>query len=230
VFSPRFLHSYLPKAEVMANPFVALAATRRGGHLGFLTGMWPLGVSYSDLAVDDWMAAALGLAKESGGASWEERAMELGWKPESAQRDVAAALAHARCDCLAKHMPELAAAQGAAATAAATSGGASDGSSGIQGTIAAGGAQRQHSVRSGSHQDRRWRLEEVLGRQLGGRAGQRGNHDAGKGASGGKGAQDGSSKVGVPPMTLEVPSPTLDRRPAPLPAVVGSLLAPRSKM
>ena len=54
--------SYLPKEEAAANPFLALAATKRGGHLGFLQGVWPLGLSYSDLAVDDWMAAALAVA------------------------------------------------------------------------------------------------------------------------------------------------------------------------
>lgn len=49
----------LPQAQVQANPFTAIAATRKGGHLAFLQGWWPLGASYCDAVIDDWFAAAL---------------------------------------------------------------------------------------------------------------------------------------------------------------------------
>eukprot|EP00879_Flechtneria_rotunda_P006919 GHRR01007266.1.p1 GENE.GHRR01007266.1~~GHRR01007266.1.p1 ORF type:complete len:450 (+),score=182.46 GHRR01007266.1:895-2244(+) len=49
----------LPQEQVRKNPFTALAATRRGGHLAFLQGLWPLGASYCDNVVDDWLGAAL---------------------------------------------------------------------------------------------------------------------------------------------------------------------------
>ncbi|WIA39100.1 hypothetical protein OEZ86_005239 [Tetradesmus obliquus] len=49
----------LPKEQVTANPFTLLAATRRGGHLAFLQGWWPLGASYCDEVIDDWLGSAL---------------------------------------------------------------------------------------------------------------------------------------------------------------------------
>jgi hypothetical protein len=49
----------LPKEQVTSNPFTLLAATRRGGHLGFLHGWWPLGASYCDEVIDDWLGSAL---------------------------------------------------------------------------------------------------------------------------------------------------------------------------
>jgi hypothetical protein len=49
----------LPKEQVTSNPFTLLAATRRGGHLAFLQGWWPLGASYCDEVIDDWLGSAL---------------------------------------------------------------------------------------------------------------------------------------------------------------------------
>eukprot|EP00775_Hariotina_reticulata_P012269 gene12269-12407_t len=49
----------LPREQTRRNPFTLLAATRRGGHLAFLQGWWPLGASYCDNVIDDWMQAAL---------------------------------------------------------------------------------------------------------------------------------------------------------------------------
>lgn len=223
--------SYLPKEEVLANPFMALAATRRGGHLAFLQGMWPLGASYADAAVDDWLACALVVASEGGSVSWEERAAAAGW--ESPLRplgggDVAEQLAHARCNCLQRRMPELAAAQAAAAAPAA----------GGSGAAAAGSA----GVAPGS--DRRWRLDEVVGARgqplaaglRGGRWGLLGGGPGASAAAKGRSGANGADRVAVPPTTLEVPSPTLDRRlavPANLSAAPAAVPAPtalRSKI
>lgn len=49
----------LPQQQVMRNPFTVLAATRRGGHLAFLQGWWPLGASYCDNVIDEWLGAAV---------------------------------------------------------------------------------------------------------------------------------------------------------------------------
>jgi hypothetical protein len=49
----------LPKEQVTSNPFTLLAATRRGGHLAFLQGWWPLGASYCDEVIDDWLGSTL---------------------------------------------------------------------------------------------------------------------------------------------------------------------------
>ncbi|GBF97751.1 hypothetical protein Rsub_10915 [Raphidocelis subcapitata] len=193
---------YLPAAEVCANPFLALAVARRGGHLGFLSGAWPLGVSYADAAVDDWLASALDLAAEPGarGASWEARAAALGWEPPPGESHTVGALTGARCNCLERTRPDVVAARAAAAAAPSAGGG--------RGAPAA------------AEDLRRWRLEDVLRRPpppgtqrsvarwlalLG-----RGGKDAGAGAV----AADGeAARVAVPSVTLEVPSPTLDRRP-----------------
>lgn len=149
------------------------------------------------MAVDDFLAAALLIAREEGGISWEERAVARGWVPggeRGAQGDVAEKLAHARCDCLEKHRPDLAAAAAAAAEAAAAA-------------LAADGGLAQG-------RDGRWRLEEVVkeaGRERRGRWGRW----AGGGGAGAderrKGEEGARGKVSVPPVTLEVPSPTLER-------------------
>jgi hypothetical protein len=213
--------SVLPKAEVAGNPFLALAATRRGGHLGFLQGTWPLGVSYADAAVDDWLAAALGLAAEEGAAafSWQERAAALGWAPPEAGGDVATALAAARCDCLQRHHPGLAAARAAADASAAAAAAVA--------AAAAAGKGAGAGVGSGGGADKRWRLEEVLrapvpsdSKGLGllgvwtslagmaGMAGWRGQEEGGGGNDNGERGR----RVAVPSVTLEVPSPTLEQR------------------
>lgn len=58
---------HLPDVECAANPWTALAATRRGGHLAFLQGLWPLGASWADAAVTDWLGAALEVWRARGG-------------------------------------------------------------------------------------------------------------------------------------------------------------------
>ncbi len=45
------LRSVLPDQECAANPHTLLAATKRGGHVAFLTGLWPFGPAYMDTAV-----------------------------------------------------------------------------------------------------------------------------------------------------------------------------------
>jgi hypothetical protein len=238
--SPCLLPSVLPKAEVTANPFLVLAATRRGGHLGFLQGSWPLGVSYADAAVDDWLAAALSLAGEEGAAafSWEERAAALGWAPPEGRGDAASVMAAARCDCLARNYPGLAASRAAADAAAADA------------AAAAAAASKASAAGGGSGGDKRWRLEDVLkgapaapeSRGLGllgvwtslaGMAGRRGAPAATDGRDAGDSVARASRAVAVPSATLEVLSPTLERRPRT--AAVGSGAAaaaapPRSKL
>lgn len=49
----------IPQEQVQRNPFTLMAATRRGGHLAFLQGWWPLGQSYCDTVIDGWLSAAL---------------------------------------------------------------------------------------------------------------------------------------------------------------------------
>lgn len=49
----------IPQEQVQHNPFTLMAATRRGGHLAFLQGWWPLGQSYCDTVIDGWLSAAL---------------------------------------------------------------------------------------------------------------------------------------------------------------------------
>ncbi|KAI8475440.1 MAG: Alpha/Beta hydrolase protein [Monoraphidium minutum] len=221
---------YLPKDEVTSNPFMALAATKRGGHLGFLQGMWPLGISWGDLAVDDWLAAALDIARRGGGASWEEHAAALGWAPPRGGRDVSEALTGARCDCLARHLPELAAAAEAAEAAIGGVGG---------GGGTGGGAQAPGARRPAPGGGQRWRLEEVVGSGRGAAAGgalRSGvwrwlGGGGGGGSGGGGGAGAGASRLSVPSTTLEVPSPTLDKRPQPVAGVeAAAQQAPRSKL
>jgi hypothetical protein len=94
--------SVLPQEQVCANPFTLMAATKRGGHLGFLHGWWPLGASYCDTVIDGWMGAALqewrrgvgavpGGGSVSGGSSWppqQQQQQLLSW----AERAVAVGL------------------------------------------------------------------------------------------------------------------------------------------
>eukprot|EP00232_Nephroselmis_pyriformis_P008228 CAMPEP_0182896318 /NCGR_PEP_ID=MMETSP0034_2-20130328/26205_1 /TAXON_ID=156128 /ORGANISM="Nephroselmis pyriformis, Strain CCMP717" /LENGTH=152 /DNA_ID=CAMNT_0025030179 /DNA_START=20 /DNA_END=475 /DNA_ORIENTATION=- len=50
----------IPWEEAAGNPHIAIAATARGGHVGFLEGVWPLlGRSYLDRATIDFLAACL---------------------------------------------------------------------------------------------------------------------------------------------------------------------------
>lgn len=225
---------FLPKDEVASNPFVALAATKRGGHLGFLQGRWPLGLSYADLAVDDFLASALELAEADGGCSWEERAVQRGWVPpdDRQQRDTAF-FAHARCNCLARHWPDIAAEQEAASSASVATG-----PSGRVGGKVAG--------------DGRWRLDDILkeppppgwaskwlglGGGSSGGSGSGFNEPSKSGRGRRKGSnpsdcRDGSTRaIAVPSVTLEVPSPTLEQPRAPPPRLLGAAAqVPRSKL
>ncbi|KAF8064616.1 ABHD1 [Scenedesmus sp. PABB004] len=77
----------LPRGAAEANPFTCLAATRRGGHLAFLQGWWPLGASYCDAVVDDFLAAALTEWRhgcDSSGVFREQQAPAAGGAPAPA--------------------------------------------------------------------------------------------------------------------------------------------------
>ncbi len=49
----------VPDLECAGNPNTLLALTKRGGHVAFLQGTWPLGVAYMDEAVMDFFGATL---------------------------------------------------------------------------------------------------------------------------------------------------------------------------
>lgn len=98
----------LPKAQVAANPFLAMAVTRRGGHLAFLEGWWPLGASWMDAAFTDWCDVALRVAAaDPGGRTWTQRAVDQGWVERPIDPVL---LAGVMCTCRAPADPEAEAA------------------------------------------------------------------------------------------------------------------------
>jgi hypothetical protein len=81
-----------------------MAVTRRGGHLAFLEGWWPLGASWMDAAFTDWCDVALRVAAaDAGRRSWTQRAVDQGWVERPIDPVL---LAGVMCTCRAPADPE----------------------------------------------------------------------------------------------------------------------------
>ncbi|KAG2442339.1 hypothetical protein HXX76_002425 [Chlamydomonas incerta] len=68
----------IPDAECSRNPNTLLAVTRRGGHVAFLQGAWPLGKAYMDDAVTEFFDATLKHLHDTHSPSGQPRAGAAG--------------------------------------------------------------------------------------------------------------------------------------------------------
>ena len=54
---PSPLSIALPIKEFAKNPYTALVVTKRGGHFGFIEGLFPVGATWMDRALQQSLAA-----------------------------------------------------------------------------------------------------------------------------------------------------------------------------